>query len=85
MANKKKKPVARRSRRSGVKKMEQIKKNNDIIKKYVDDRFKNLLEEYKPAIFELVRNTASMPITYFIKFIKQNVFKSEVSQLSLGF
>lgn len=58
---------------------------NDIIKKYVDDRFKNLLEEYKPAIFELVRNTASMPITYFIKFIKQNVFKGEVSQLSLGF
>jgi hypothetical protein len=35
MANKKKKPVARRSRRSGVKKMEQIKKNNDIIKKYL--------------------------------------------------
>ncbi len=35
MANKKKKPVARRSRRSGVKKMEIMKKNNEILKKYV--------------------------------------------------
>jgi hypothetical protein len=35
MANKKKKPVAMRSRRSGVKKMEQVKKNNEILKKYL--------------------------------------------------
>jgi hypothetical protein len=35
MANKKKKPVAMRSKRSGVKKMEQVKKNNEIIKKYL--------------------------------------------------
>lgn len=35
MANAKKKPVARRSKRSGVKKMEQVKKNNAIIKKYM--------------------------------------------------
>jgi hypothetical protein len=35
MANKKKKPVAMRSKRSGVKKMEQVKKNNEILKKYL--------------------------------------------------
>ena len=35
MANKKKKPVSRRSRRSGVKKMEMMKKNNEILKKYI--------------------------------------------------
>ena len=35
MANAKKKPVARRSKRSGVKKMEQVRKNNAIIKKYM--------------------------------------------------
>jgi hypothetical protein len=35
MANAKKKPVARRSRRSGVKKMEQVKRNNEILKKFL--------------------------------------------------
>ena len=35
MANAKKKPVARRSKRSGAKKMEQVRKNNAIIKKYM--------------------------------------------------
>lgn len=35
MANAKKKPVARRSKRSGIKKMEQVRKNNAIIKKYM--------------------------------------------------
>ena len=35
MANKKKKPVAMRSKRSGVKKMEMVRKNNEILKKYL--------------------------------------------------
>jgi hypothetical protein len=35
MANAKKKPVARRSRRSGIKKMEQVKRNNAILKKFL--------------------------------------------------
>jgi hypothetical protein len=34
MANAKKKPVARRSRRSGIKTLEQIKTNLEILKKY---------------------------------------------------
>jgi len=34
MANAKKKPVARRSRRSGIKKLNLIKNNLDILKKY---------------------------------------------------
>lgn len=36
MANKKKKPVAMRSKRSGVKKMEMVRKNNEILKKYLN-------------------------------------------------
>jgi hypothetical protein len=36
MANAKKKPVARRSKRSGVKKMEMVKKNNEILKKFLN-------------------------------------------------
>jgi len=35
MANKKKKPVAKRSRRSGVKTMELVKRNNEILKKFL--------------------------------------------------
>jgi hypothetical protein len=35
MANKKKKPVARKSKRSGVKTMDLIKKNIEILKKYL--------------------------------------------------
>lgn len=35
MANAKKKPVARRSRRSGVKKMELVRKNNEILKRLI--------------------------------------------------
>ena len=35
MANTKKKPVARRSRRSGIKKMELVKRNNEILKKFL--------------------------------------------------
>jgi hypothetical protein len=34
MANAKKKPVAKRSKRSGIKKLEQIKTNLEILKKY---------------------------------------------------
>jgi len=34
MANAKKKPVARRSRRSGIKTLAQIKTNLEILKKY---------------------------------------------------
>jgi len=37
MANKKKKPVAMRSKRSGVKKMEMVRKNNEILKKYLKE------------------------------------------------
>ena len=36
MANKKKKPVAMRSKRSGGKKMEMVRKNNEILKKYLN-------------------------------------------------
>ncbi len=35
MANAKKKPVARRSRSSGIKKMEQVRRNNAILKKFL--------------------------------------------------
>ena len=35
MANANKKPVARRSRRSGIKKMELVKRNNEILKKFL--------------------------------------------------
>lgn len=35
MANAKKKPVARRSRRSGVKKMELVRKNNEILQRLI--------------------------------------------------
>ena len=34
MANAKKKPVARRSRRSGIKKAELVKSNLEVLKKY---------------------------------------------------
>ena len=34
MAQAKKKPVAKRSKRSGIKKLEQIKTNLEILKKY---------------------------------------------------
>jgi len=35
MANAKKTPIARRSRRSGIKKMELVKRNNEILKKFL--------------------------------------------------
>jgi hypothetical protein len=40
MGTKAKKPRAMRSRRSGVKKAELVKKNNEILKKLINDKVK---------------------------------------------
>jgi hypothetical protein len=40
MGSKAKKPRAMRSRRSGVKKAELVKKNNEILKKLINDKIK---------------------------------------------
>jgi hypothetical protein len=40
MGSKAKKPRAMRSRRSGVKKAELVKKNNEILKKLINDKVK---------------------------------------------
>ena len=40
MGSKAKKPRAMRSRRSGVKKAELVRKNNEILKKFINDKVK---------------------------------------------